>query len=95
MGGQNAIARKLAVPDLTTTALTLTVTGLVADATSWSVRGRRVVPIVAMLGGAFAGGVLLRGVSIAAPLWMAVAILLCCAVLALLATRGPGFLARR
>jgi Protein of unknown function (DUF1275) len=50
----------LAVPDLTTTVLTLTVTGLVADATSWSVRGRRLVPIVAMLGGAFAGGVLLR-----------------------------------
>jgi uncharacterized membrane protein YoaK (UPF0700 family) len=34
LGGQNAIVRRLAVPDLTTTVLTLIVTGLVADATS-------------------------------------------------------------
>jgi hypothetical protein len=33
MGGQNAVVRRLAVPDLTTTVLTLTVTGLVADTT--------------------------------------------------------------
>ena len=31
MGGQNATARKLAVPDMTTTVLTLTLTGLAAD----------------------------------------------------------------
>ena len=31
MGGPNAVVRRLAVPDLTTTVLTLTVTGLVAD----------------------------------------------------------------
>ena len=31
MGGQNAVVRRLAVPDLTTTVLTVTVTGLVAD----------------------------------------------------------------
>jgi uncharacterized membrane protein YoaK (UPF0700 family) len=65
MGGQNAIARRLAVPDLTTTVLTLTVTGLVADATSWSVRFRRLIPIVAMLGGALTGGALLRWVGTA------------------------------
>jgi hypothetical protein len=59
MGGQNAVARRLAVPDLTTMVLTLTVTGLVADQ-AWSVRGRRLVPVVAMLGGALAGGVQLR-----------------------------------
>ena len=34
MGGQNAVVRRLAVPDLTTTVLTLTVTGLVADTTT-------------------------------------------------------------
>ena len=34
MGGQNAVVRRLAVPDLTTTVLTLTVTGLVADTTA-------------------------------------------------------------
>jgi uncharacterized membrane protein YoaK (UPF0700 family) len=90
MGGQNAIARRLAVPDLTTTVLTLTVTGLVADSTSWSVRARRLVPVVAMLGGALLGGALLRWVSLAAPLWAAAAILVACAVSARAAARaGP------
>jgi uncharacterized membrane protein YoaK (UPF0700 family) len=89
MGGQNAMARRLAVPDLTTTVLTMTVTSLVADATSWSVRFRRLVPITAMLGGALVGGALLRWVSIAAPLWLAAALLVCCAVTAQAATRRP------
>jgi len=57
MGGQKAVVRRLAVPDLTTTVLTLTVTGLVADTTSQSVRGRRLISVLAMLGGALAGGV--------------------------------------
>jgi hypothetical protein len=39
MGGQNAVVRRLAVPDLTTTVLTMTVIGLVAD-TSWVTRTR-------------------------------------------------------
>ena len=95
MGGQNAIARRLAVPDFTTTVLTMTVTGLVADTTSWPVRGRRVLPIVAMLAGAFAGGALLRWVSTAAPLWLAAAILLGCAGIAHLASRRPGSFAWR
>ena len=34
MGAQNATARKLAVPDLTTTVLTLTITGIAADSRS-------------------------------------------------------------
>ena len=34
MGAQNATARKLAVPDLTTTVLTLTITGIAADSPS-------------------------------------------------------------
>jgi uncharacterized membrane protein YoaK (UPF0700 family) len=89
MGGQNAIARRLAVPDLTTTVLTLTVTGLVADATSWSVRGRRLVAVAAMLGGALAGGALLRWVSTAAPLWLAAALLGACAVTAATASHRP------
>jgi uncharacterized membrane protein YoaK (UPF0700 family) len=89
MGGQNAVARRLAVPDLTTTVLTLTVTGLLADATSWSVRVRRLVPIVAMLGGALMGGVLLRWVSPPAPLWLAAALLVSCAATAYAAARNP------
>jgi hypothetical protein len=63
MGGQNAVVRRLAVPDLTTTVLTLTVTGLVADTTSQSVRRRRLISVLAMLGGALMGGVLLRWVA--------------------------------
>jgi hypothetical protein len=31
MGVQNAVARQLAVPDLTTTVLTMTLTGIAAD----------------------------------------------------------------
>jgi uncharacterized membrane protein YoaK (UPF0700 family) len=88
MGGQNAVARRLAVPDLTTTVLTLTVTGLVADDTSWSVRLRRLVPVLAMLGGALAGGALLRWVDTAAPLWGAVGLLVGVAVAAHRATRS-------
>jgi uncharacterized membrane protein YoaK (UPF0700 family) len=82
MGGQNAVARRLAVPDLTTTVLTMTVTGLVADAISSSARLRRLVPILAMLGGAVVGGALLRWVRLAAPLWLAAAVLVCCAATA-------------
>jgi uncharacterized membrane protein YoaK (UPF0700 family) len=86
MGGQNAVVRRLAVPDLTTTVLTLTVTGLVADNTSSSVRARRLISVVAMLGGALTGGVLLRLVGLAAPLWLAAAILVACAAGAYAAT---------
>lgn len=87
MGGQNAVVRRLAVPDLTTTVLTLTVTGLVADTSSSSVRARRVISVLAMLAGAFAGGVLLRWVAVSAPRWLATAILLACAAGAYTATR--------
>jgi uncharacterized membrane protein YoaK (UPF0700 family) len=89
MGGQNAVARRLAVPDLTTTVLTLTVTGLVADATSAKVRLIRVVAVLAMLGGALAGGALLRGPGASAPLWIAAAVLAAVAVAAHVAVRRP------
>ena len=79
----------LGLPDLTTTVLTLTVTGLVADTTSQSVRGRRLISILAMLGGALMGGVLLRSVALAAPLWLAAVLLVACAAGAYAATRRP------
>jgi len=60
MGVRNATARRLAVPDLTTTVLTLTLTGLAADSRlagggnpRWA---RRVASVAAMLGGAIVGG---------------------------------------
>ena len=89
MGGQNAVVRRLAVPDLTTTVLTLTVTGLVADTTSPSVRVRRLLSVVAMLAGALTGGVLLHWVALAAPLWLAAVLLAICAAGAFLAAGRP------
>ena len=89
MGSQNAVVRRLAVPDLTTTVLTLTVTGLVADTTPQSVRSRRVVSVLAMLAGALIGGVLLRWVALAAPLWLASILLAACALGAFAAASRP------
>jgi len=67
MGLRNAVVRKLAVPDLTTPVLTLTVTGLAADsAVAGGSSARRVLSILAMFGGALVGAVLLRefGISV-------------------------------
>jgi len=75
MGIQNATARKLAVPDLTTTVLTLTITGVAADSAiaggSGSAAGRRLVAVAAMLLGALAGAALALHVHIVAPLVIA------------------------
>ena len=64
MGLRNATVRRLAVPDLTTTVLTLTLTGLAADSSlaagSNPRIGRRVISILLMFGGAGIGAVLLR-----------------------------------
>jgi uncharacterized membrane protein YoaK (UPF0700 family) len=80
MGLQSATARRLGVPDLTTTVLTLTVTGLAAD--SHLAGGanpniaRRLVAIAAMFIGASLGAVLIFHVSVSAALAVAVALLL-------------------
>jgi uncharacterized membrane protein YoaK (UPF0700 family) len=63
-GLQNATVRRLAVPDVTTTVLTLTLTGLAAD--SWLAgghsprAGRRLAAVGLMAAGALAGALLLR-----------------------------------
>ncbi|MGV9853144.1 YoaK family protein [Streptomyces sp. NPDC003442] len=63
MGLQNAVARRLGVPDMTTTVLTLTLTGLAADSTPAGGAaprpGRRILSVLAMLLGAFTGTQLL------------------------------------
>ncbi|MER5689700.1 YoaK family protein [Streptomyces sp. NPDC002205] len=63
MGLQNAVARRLGVADLTTTVLTLTLTGLAADSASAGGEaprpGRRVLSVLAIFLGALAGGGLL------------------------------------
>jgi uncharacterized membrane protein YoaK (UPF0700 family) len=78
MGIQNAAARKLAVPDLTTTVLTLTITGVAADSGiaggAGSLAGRRLVAITAMFLGALLGAVLLLHVHIVVPLVIALAV---------------------
>jgi uncharacterized membrane protein YoaK (UPF0700 family) len=59
MGLQNSIARHLAVPDLTTTVLTMTITGTAADTRvgggTGSRAGRRMLSVLAMFMGALFG----------------------------------------
>ncbi|GGV42082.1 membrane protein [Streptomyces longisporoflavus] len=57
MGLQNAVVGKLAVPDLNTTVLTRTLTGLAADRFG-PASVRRFVSVAAMFAGALAGGLL-------------------------------------
>ena len=63
MGIQNAAARKIAIPDLTTTVLTLTITGIAADSKlaggSGSQAGRRLLAVATMLAGALLGAALI------------------------------------
>ena len=76
MGTRNAAVRKLAIPDLTTTVLTLTITGIGAE--SSLAKGtnprlaRRVASVAAMFLGAALGAVVIRH-SISAALWLATA----------------------
>ena len=60
LGLQNAAARELAVPDATTTVLTMTLTGFAADLPqrNGQVLVRRALAVAAMLAGAFAGAAL-------------------------------------
>jgi uncharacterized membrane protein YoaK (UPF0700 family) len=72
MGARNATIRRLAVPDMTTTVLTLTLTGLAADSTPAKGAnprvGRRVTAVLCMAVGAYCGAVLMRHTSPAWPL---------------------------
>ncbi|WP_203911695.1 YoaK family protein [Rhizocola hellebori] len=89
MGGQNAVVRRLGVPDLTTTVITRTVAGLVADSAARPVLARRLASVTALLTGALLGGTLLRWAPIGAPLWLAATLLLACAAGVYRMTRGP------
>ena len=78
MGVQNSSVRRLAVPDLTTTVLTLTVTGIGADSAlgggKGSKSGRRLISVAAMFLGALVGAALILHVHVAVPLIIASAI---------------------
>jgi uncharacterized membrane protein YoaK (UPF0700 family) len=64
MGVRNATIRRMSVPDLTTTVLTMTLTGLAADSQLFGGTGkgsiRRTTAVLAMLLGALAGALLLK-----------------------------------
>ena len=94
MGTQNAAARRLAVPDLTTTVLTLTITGIAADSRAAggadSKVGRRFVSALSMFLGALAGGLAALHGRTALPLLLAVVLLAVAA--AALATQARSLL---
>jgi len=79
MGLQNAAARSLAVPDLTTTVLTLTLTGLAADSTlaggTSPRRGRRLLATGAMFLGAAVGAFLVLHIGVGAALALTLTLL--------------------
>ncbi len=79
LGFRNATVRRVAVPDLTTTVLTMTLTGLAAGSRLFGGSGsgsvRRGAAVISMLAGAICGALLLR-----VALW---AVLLAAAALAL------------
>jgi uncharacterized membrane protein YoaK (UPF0700 family) len=73
MGVRNATVRKLAVPDLTTTVLTMTLTGLAAESPlaggDGSGTARRATAVLAMLVGALTGALLLK-----VDLWLVIVV---------------------
>ncbi|MFJ4841147.1 YoaK family protein [Streptomyces sp. NPDC088746] len=92
LGVQNAAVRALAVPDLTTTVLTRTLTGAVADSRfakgPGSRAGRRLLSAAALLAGAFLGALLLLNGHPSLPLVLAVALLAALSTAATLLARS-------
>ena len=81
MGVRNSTVRRLAVPDMTTTVLTLTLTGLAADSSvaggANPRAGRRATAVLCMVLGAYVGAVMMRHLNPGWPLllWSALAAL--------------------
>jgi uncharacterized membrane protein YoaK (UPF0700 family) len=90
MGTRNAAVRKLAIPDLTTTVLTLTITGIGADSSLANGANprlaRRVESVAAMFVGAALGAVVIH-YSISVALWLATAISAACSTALFLSVR--------
>jgi uncharacterized membrane protein YoaK (UPF0700 family) len=76
MGVQNAVVRRLSVPDLTTTVLTMTLTGIAADLREGNrvTLARRLLAVAAMLLGAAGGALLVLHVNARAGLAAAAAV---------------------
>jgi uncharacterized membrane protein YoaK (UPF0700 family) len=105
MGVQNVVARKLAVPDMTTTVLTMLLTGLGADfravirergradradRTALSDLGRRLLVVATMLAGAVSAAWLVLNVSPLSALALGTALLALAAIGAAVAASRPG-----
>ncbi|MCR3739623.1 YoaK family protein [Actinomadura sp. NPDC048955] len=90
MGWQYAIVRRLEVPDLRTVVVTTTLTALVGERGQHrAALARRGLSIAALLLGAAIGALLIRHVSVSAPLWCAAVLLVVVAVASFLAARRP------
>jgi len=93
MGTRNAAVRKLAIPDLTTTVLTLTITGIAADSSIAKGNNprlaRSVESVVAMFLGAALGAVIIH-YSTSAALWLATAISALCSAALFRSLRASG-----
>jgi len=91
MGLQNATVRALKVFDLTTTVLTMTLTGIAADVRQRDRFAviRRLLAVVAMFAGAVTGTLLVLHVSDAAALGLAVCLLAIVVAAAIASSRVP------
>jgi uncharacterized membrane protein YoaK (UPF0700 family) len=91
MGAQNSVVRALKVPDLMTTVLTMTLTGIVADIRTAPrhVLIRRVLAVATMLVGAVVGALLVIHVSAVAGLVLAVGVLAVTLAAATWSARNP------
>jgi uncharacterized membrane protein YoaK (UPF0700 family) len=91
MGAQNATVRQLKVYDLTTTVLTMTLTGIAADYRQRDrfAIARRLLAVAAMLAGATAGALLVLQVDDTAALGLAAALLAVVATSAATGSRSP------
>ncbi|WP_208972293.1 YoaK family protein [Kineococcus rubinsiae] len=90
LGVQNSVVRRLAVPDLTTTVLTMTLTGIGADLRRGDVATavRRTVTVLCMLAGAVVGALVVLRSGVGAGLVAVTAVTVLALVAAALASRG-------
>ena len=92
LGLQNSVVRRIAVPDLTTTVLTMTLTGIAADirAGGQVVLARRILAVATMLIGAIAGALLVIHSGAPAGLALTVALLVAVSASTALGARHQG-----
>jgi uncharacterized membrane protein YoaK (UPF0700 family) len=90
LGIQNAVVRHLAVPDMTTTVLTMTLTGIGSDLRKrdLATAARRLIAVLAMLIGAGIGAILVLNLGVSAAIVAVTALLAAALVGAAFAARG-------